>query len=140
MSIEAGRLRGLSPAEQRLWRRYRLSIGLPDGTQSMFNVRLGEGSPAPDQVEDNMRADWKALTQRRADVILLFPDGGIALYEIKPRASLGAIGQLRAYATLIVAELRRPVTRMLLLCGQSDPETTSLIEVEGIEVLLDPGE
>ena len=138
MSVSPGRLRGLSPEEQRLWKRYRRKIGLPDGTQTMFNVRLGDGIPAPDEQDPALRRDWKALTQRRADVILIFPTGRIALYEIKPRASLGAIGQLQAYARLISAELGREVTRKLLLCGQSDPETTKLIEAEGIEVLLDP--
>ena len=140
MSIEPGKLRGLSPAEQTLWRRYRRVLSLPGGTKVSFNTRLGEGSPAPTPTTDELRADWKALTQRRADVILTFPSGGVTIIEIKPRASLGAIGQLKAYARLLAAETITGPIRLILLCGACDPETEELVKAEGIAVLIDPGD
>jgi hypothetical protein len=96
----------LLPLERRIWERFRSAPPWPIDSER-FSVRLGEGQIIPPGTPDWLARDIKALTQKRADVIV---QSGLTTWiiEIKPRAGFSALGQLLGYGLLYVAEYDPP--------------------------------
>lgn len=125
----------LLPRERRIWQAFRDKAPFPL-LQERFSVRLGEGMVPPPDTPDWLRDDIKALTQKRADVIVK-TGSGTWIMEIKPRAGFSALGQLLGYAVLYMAEynpLRPP--NMGIVAETSQPDLSLVLGNFGIEVFL----
>lgn len=125
----------LLPRERRIWTKFRTLSPIPLDTEQ-FNVRLGEGAVIPAAVPAWLKRDIKALTRKRADVIV---ESGneIWLFEIKPRAGFSALGQLLGYATLYVAEydpVRPP--HLAVVAERSQPDLATVLANFGISLFL----
>ena len=64
-----------------------------------FDIRVGEGAIPSSAVTDKIDAGFKHLTQKRIDVVGTQPEA-ITIFEVRPRATQTALGNLLGYATL----------------------------------------
>jgi len=125
----------LLPMERAIWTRFRSLAPFPLD-EERFSVRLGAGAPIPASVPPWLKADVKALTQKRADVIVR-SGTDIWLFEIKPRAGFSALGQLLGYSVLYLAEYE-PVKppRLAIVASFSQPDLAVVLAQFGISVFL----
>ncbi|GAI83619.1 unnamed protein product, partial [marine sediment metagenome] len=61
----------------------------------------------------------------------------IVIFEVKPRAGMGAMGQLLNYRALYLREVRpaKPL-RMMVVCERVEPDVTRTYAQYGIEIAL----
>lgn len=127
----------MKPNDVAIWERFMLRN--PDAyAEVIYDQPLGEGRQAPEEAEANMAADWKILTQWKADVIA-FRDGAIDVIEVKPNAGPSALGQIIAYALLVdkIDELSLPVVPVILTDVER-PEMRSICEQMGVTLIVVP--
>lgn len=108
--------------EAQLWERW--SRGRVEGAERIFfDVRLGEGRPGLDTVGDALARMWTRLTQKRADVLVEWPDQ-VWLVEVRTNASASVFGRLFVYLDLLKrAEVfDKPIVPIIV----SDAEDTDL--------------
>jgi len=97
-----------------LWDRYIRLNRFPDA-RVMYDVRVGTPAPAPDDYPDNYRRMVLELSTLRIDAVVLMPTETLVI-EIKPRASLNALGQALGYTRLLhrdIPELPSPIPTIL---------------------------
>lgn len=88
----------MSPEDTEIWQRWwphhqSGAVGLH------FDVGLGEGKVAGLSGSKEELFAWLRNTQKRADVLIVYPDG-IDLVEVRFVASVNAVGRLLAYRKL----------------------------------------
>jgi len=88
----------LMPNEVPIWEKF-LSIWGDQFTDYKYDVHVGKGADPGPEVEEQWRRLAIMLTQKRIDVVAK-RDGIVYLFEVKPDAGLGALGQLKAYRVL----------------------------------------
>lgn len=121
----------MSPEDLDIWRTWwpthqENALGL------YFDVGLGAGkvanligSPA------ELRA-WERNTQKRADVLIVFPDG-IDLVEVRFAASVNAIGRLLTYRELYNDDpAAGPIKQVMLLTNDRDEDVARLSALNNI--------
>lgn len=105
-----------------------------------FNVRLGEGTPAPAGSLPETERMALALSQKRADIVARRSDG-LEILEVKVRAGLGALGQLQGYRILWLKN--HPDERRIfltVLARSCDADTKHVLDSAGVNlVCLDRG-
>lgn len=98
-----------------------------------FNVRLGVGRPLSDGLSPEIAQQATQLSQRRADIIG-HVGAFVDIIEVKDRASLGALGQLRGYQHLWSADNPQIVVRRLIVVARDiPPDVVSVLRREGVE-------
>jgi len=85
----------MSPREVNLWTRFLTNTKL-QFLRIDYDVRLGPGYDPGIQYPPEIRTMAVALTQLRVDAIGETQDN-IIIFEVKPEASLTALGQLKSY-------------------------------------------
>jgi len=93
-----GKFVHMSFMDKILWAKYLFKLGI-NGKAIEYDVRVGEGVVLPPTALPIEIAYARALTTKRIDAVWRTANG-TRLYECKPRAGLGAIGQLIGYRTL----------------------------------------
>ena len=78
-----------------LWHRFLDRYG-PDYTHFFYDVALGPGRDPGPRYEDHYRHAWVRLTRLRADALGVQPNAW-TLFEVRPAATVGALGHLYAY-------------------------------------------
>lgn len=103
-----------------------------------FEVRLGPGGDAPAEWSDQQRAEYKHLTQRRADAIAWLGDNAVII-EVKTRLKPQDVGQLLTYRWLFLNDFPHlPQPRMLAIGRRGGTDVTTSLNVHGIDVELFP--
>ena len=93
---------GMSRVDNELWQRYR--GGISNSCEAIyFNVFLGEGVDAGDNIEQKWREYWIRKTQLRADALLVYKDR-VVIVEFRDRATASVVGRVLAYRALLLAD------------------------------------
>jgi len=96
------RFKHLLPAEVKIWNRF-LSEWGSGWDWYEYDKHLGEGIEVLEYWEDKIKQLAKVLTQFRLDVVG-HKDKVVTIFEIKPQAGIGALGQVLAYRELYLKE------------------------------------
>ena len=92
----------LLPNERRIWEKFLELMG-KKWERFEYDVRVGKGIDPGPKVPEPWRSLAIKLTQKRIDVVG-YAEDGIWLFEVKPDASLGALGQVLAYKYLYMRD------------------------------------
>lgn len=103
MTSEAERYKypGLNSQSTALWRKF-LKYYQTSFESFEYNVRVGQGIRAPAYFTEAEKEQWKALTQKRVDVVAE-RSNQTWIFEIQERADLRTLGQLLGYRHLVAA-------------------------------------
>lgn len=125
----------LLPFERPIWDRYVKSRTL-DIIRVEYDLHLGEGVPPPVGASPGTVAVVQATSRKRVDVVAHTPNA-IYIIEIKPRAGMGALGQLLTYRDLYLEE-RRPLkpVKLAVVCERMAPDILQTYARHGIEVYI----
>lgn len=100
-----------------------------------YDVRVGTGIDPGPSYDDATRRDAILLTQKRIDAVG-FREGEIWVIEVKPQASIGALGQLITYTELFIAYKKPDLpVRSIVVCNTVDPEVRDIFKTHGITVI-----
>jgi hypothetical protein len=99
LESERGQYEGLNLDSRNLWVQW-LKLYQSEFESFTYNVRLGKGLDPGPSVSDTTRAQWRALTSKRADVVAERP-GQTWLIEVEPRVTARTVGQIVVYAHLL---------------------------------------
>jgi hypothetical protein len=99
LESERGRYEGLNAEATQLWVKW-LKLYQTEFQTFAYNVRLGKGLDPGPNASEAMRAQWQAVTSKRADVVAERP-GQTWLIEIEPRVTARTVGQMVVYAHLL---------------------------------------
>ena len=100
-----------------------------------YDVRVGQAVLLPVGASDMERRIAAGLTRKRIDVVCLV-EGGYWVVEVKPRASMLAVGQVLSYVRLFAAEYE--VTGEVIpviVCDDYDEDLLDEFDELGILVL-----
>lgn len=127
----------MKPNDIAIWERFVLRHP-EEYKEVIYDQPLGAGRQTPEDVDENMAADWKILTQWKVDVIG-FKEGSIEVIEVKPNAGPSALGQIMAYAILVdkIDELSLPVIPVILTDVER-PEMRKICEEMGVHLIIEP--
>lgn len=97
-----------------------------------YDVRVGEASKAAVGQDEVAQRTWAALTKLRIDAVG-YRAGEIWVFEVKPYAGIGTVGQLVGYRGEFVSEFHpvEPV-RMGVVTDRFVPAVGSVMRREGI--------
>ena len=125
----------LLPLERPIWGRY-LAGTSEEFLSLVYDLHLGDGAPVDPSWSSGTAAIVAAVSRKRVDVVGETADS-IIMFEVKPRAGMGAMGQLLNYRALYLRE-RRPTKplRMMVVCERVEPDVTRTYAQYGIEIAL----
>jgi len=110
------------PADAKLWDKFIRTNPFPDA-KLIYDLHVGTPAPIIENYPANYRKMVHTLSTLRVDVVALCPEETL-VFEIKPHASLMAIGQAYSYAQLIrrdIPNFRNPVP--VILTDTPAPDT-----------------
>jgi len=97
-----------------------------------FNVRVGAGVTPPEDAPEYAKRFVTKTTQKRIDVVALRP-AGVALWEVKIQANLGALGQMLGYKHLWERDFPSwPVLEFGILCHLINLDTAAVFLKNGM--------
>ena len=123
----------LRPEDVAVWERFmEKNPGKP--WRMDYDVKVGIGRTPLEDLPEEYKKDWTALTRKRIDAVAWGPNE-IYIIELKPQASLSALGQLLGYSELW-EDMHNSGRRVipLLLCNSLDPDTARVAQASGIEI------
>lgn len=101
-----------------------------------FNVRVGDGVQLGEGFSPETIAQANLMTQKRIDMVT-WVYGQPGLWEVKIRASLGAVGQLIGYRELFAGTFPgAPQPTLTIIARRVDPDTRSVCSAQGIDIVL----
>lgn len=101
-----------------------------------FNVRVGAGGDNSQATTDDAKNLQTLLTQKRIDVVA-WKNNQPTIIEVKVRANLGAVGQLKGYYRLFPSAYpNSPYPQMLVIARRIDQDAALVHSAEGIDVIL----
>lgn len=130
-----GKYPHMFPRDIAVWERFLDKYGeLYEGFY--YDVICGKEVKMHPNWEDPYRKDAYILSKLRIDAVGEKSDG-IDIIEVKPRGTMGSMGQLLTYKEHYTAEWhpQRPV-RMVLVVAEIDPNIISLTEKYGIVYIV----
>ncbi len=127
----------LLPPDIPLWERFLAAF--PERYDRIeYDVRVGQGRPAPVSFAPNIQKMALDLSRRRIDAIGFSP-GRIDIIEITRLADLKAVGQLLAYPLLYQQTFRQtPSTHTILVAEELHTDIATVIDSLPVEVWLSP--
>ncbi|MBA7635001.1 hypothetical protein ES703_42601 [subsurface metagenome] len=125
----------LLPLERPIWARY-LASTTEEFLSLVYDLHLGEGAPVDPAWSEGTAAIVAAVSRKRVDVVGETADS-IIIFEVKPRAGMGAMGQLLTYRELYLREARptKPI-RMMVVCERVEPDVPRVYGQYGIEIAI----
>lgn len=128
---------GLISSSVDLWRKW-LKYYEGDFVNYQYNVRVGQGIQAPAYLTPEEAAQWKALTQKRIDVVCERYDE-TWIIEIAERPGLATVGQLVGYEHLGKQYLEVKTTvRTALICARLGHDMAAIFAAQRVLVFLFP--
>ena len=130
-----GRFPHMSPADTEVWLAL-LGNDHPTFDWISYDTRLGEGSRVYGLPERHHAEGWRDLSLKRVDAVV-GTAGAVFATEVKPIASMSALGQSLAYAFLLDSEYEFPVpVRPLVVAWVCDHDLAPIFADHGVSVLL----
>lgn len=121
----------MSQEEKAIWVRW-LQQGGVQYSPFLYDIRVGDGLQMPAGSSGYAIRSAYALTTKRIDA-LYFDHGHPVIVEVKRRAGLSAVGQLKGYRDLY---MRTPgvidTPTMLLVTDTLQPDMETVLRTEGI--------
>jgi len=128
---------GLNPQAVGLWRLF-LKYYETSFERFLYNVRVGQGITPLASLTDAEKAQWKALTQKRVDVVAERANQTWIL-EIQERADLRTLGQLMGYKHLVPAYTdTREVVMLGMITARLGHDMALTMKSNGILVFYFP--
>lgn len=125
----------LLPLERPIWARY-LESTTEEFLSLTYDLHLGAGAPVDPAWSDGTARIVAAVSRKRVDVIGETASATI-IFEVKPRAGMGAMGQLLNYRELYLAEYKaRKPLRLVVVCERVEPDVLGTYGQYGIEVAV----
>jgi len=94
----------MTDEETRIWESF--MILYPERFESVdYDFRVGNGSPVPDEFQENWKRMVTMLSQKRIDVIGWVGDSP-TIVEVKRRVGLSTLGQILGYRTLFMIDFK----------------------------------
>jgi hypothetical protein len=117
----------MSPDDSIVWGHF-LAQGGCRGAVLHYQVRLGNGCFDASILDPVAREIWRAQCSKRADAVAQF-EKCFAVIEVKPVASMTALGQALSYQYLF-AEEEKPTlpVEAWVVCGQTDADLVRIYE------------
>ena len=124
----------MAPQDVPIWTRFLASYG-PRFTGIDYDVRVGKGITPPADLPEPYASDAILLTQKRIDAVGYTPTA-IWVIEVKPEASISALGQILTYTDLFRAS-RKPDHPVLsvIVCETIDADILPIFKRQGITLL-----
>lgn len=122
-------------AEAEIWRRW-LEVHRGEFDTFEYDVHVGRLWPEHETLEREWKVGAASVYQKRIDVVGLQPDA-ITIFEVKPHAGLGAIGQILGYVSLYEEQFN-PVKEMraAIVAELVDPNIRKLLEQFGVDLYV----
>jgi hypothetical protein len=135
--LNRGSYPGLITSATDLWRKF-LTYYESDFSKFDYNVRVGQGITPPAYLTDAEKSLWKALTQKRIDVVAeRFDETWI--FEIAERPGLREVGQIIGYGHLAAAYLKlKPNLKYAVICARLGHDMAGIFKAEGVLVFFFP--
>ncbi|MGH9717630.1 MAG: hypothetical protein ACRD4R_13015 [Candidatus Acidiferrales bacterium] len=128
---------GLNASSVALWRTF-LKWYADQFASFRYNVRVGQGITPPAYLSAAEQAQWKALTQKRIDVLADRLDQ-TWIIEIVDRPGLASIGQLIGYQHLAQEYLEvKPKTVLALICARLGHDMAMIFKQQSVMVFYFP--
>jgi hypothetical protein len=124
----------MAPQDVPVWERF-LATEAARFTGIDYDVRVGQGITPSPETDPAIARDAVLLTQKRIDAVTFGPDE-IWIIEVKPEASISALGQLLTYTDLFIAS-RKPdlPVRSVLICETIDRDMAQIFKKHNITVI-----
>ena len=123
------------PKDAAVWERFLDKYGeLYEGFY--YDIMCGEECNQFPRWEEQYRRDAVILSKLRIDAVGV-KGNTLDIIEVKPRGNMAAVGQLLTYKEQYIKEYQ-PTThvRMVLVCGEIDPNIITLAEKNGIVYIV----
>lgn len=117
-----------------IWRRF-LRHDHPQIVSVAYDVRVGQERVLPDNTEPEFVSMWATLTKKRVDAVVETPLQ-LWIIEVKPVASMAALGQALTYALLYRREFaaKKPVVPVVV-CDHLDVDLPPVYKTLGVGVV-----
>lgn len=124
----------MAPLDKAIWSRYLVQGGAQFAPYA-YDVRVGDGVDMGPNASAMDRAAAYALTTKRIDAVAIV-NGRPRIIEVKQRAGLGAIGQLKGYGLLYKQQFpSQPNPELFLVTDYLQPDMLPILNSEGINVI-----
>lgn len=118
-----------------VWSRYLAQPVVPI-KEVWYDVRVGMGIPVSGDASDLDRRIAAGIGKKRIDVVCKV-GGGYWVVEVKPRASMLAVGQVLSYARLFQADYRPDgVVWPGIVCDAADDDLRGIYDDLGVLVVV----
>lgn len=124
----------MGPEDAAIWERF--IVLNPNYFETVdYDYNVGRGANIPNPSEDSIVGNYNFLTQKRIDCIG-YRENETTLVEVKPRASLSALGQVIGYKELFLRD--NPgiaVDRLMIITDICDGDMETVAKAQGIQVI-----
>lgn len=115
----------MMPEDTPVWQRW-LATHANDWVDVQYDVHVGTPIELHSEFEEPYRGDSERLSQKRIDVVLIYPDKHIVI-EVKKLADWKAIGQVMGYPVLYERDIHPGVDIIPLLITETFTRETQFI-------------
>lgn len=121
--------------DKEVWDRFILKY--PDRFDTVdYDVHVGSGIDAPDEVDNKTAEQWKDLTRKRIDVVA-WKRNSPTIIEVKKRVGLPTLGQVLGYRFLYLREYTEISSiPLLIVCLQIDKDDIDVLDHFGIQFIV----
>jgi hypothetical protein len=126
------RMAHMFPMDIEIWERF-LAAHRGDFLGFIYDVKIGSGTKPLDDLAEPYRGMQRVLSRYRVDVIGV-KHNELTLFEVKPSAGTGALGQVVSYARLFRRDYK-PQLKVIpaLLTDFERPDMRHLAEKMGVQ-------
>lgn len=138
MVVEEKRLKKyphLGKIESAVWQRF-LAKYPAQYTSYTYDVRVGRGAKVKEETGEVMKKMYIRLTRKRIDVVGK-KGRNVGIFEVRPRATIGVIGELFAYVQLWKKD--NPgfwATQGILVTERADEDTIASAKWNRVRVFI----
>lgn len=125
----------MTPADAITWSKF-LNLHGDEYQKFDYDLRVGKGVTVELPVPEKYKEDFQQLTQKRIDCVG-YNNNVVTIFEVKGRAGLSALGQLKAYKSLFLQSYPGySVSALVLVCSFATDEELDLYMDNGIKVYV----
>jgi len=122
-------------AEADIWRRW-LKIHRREYQRFEYDVHVGRPWPEHLTLPEKWRRGAEAVYLKRIDVVGFQPDC-VTIFEVKPHAGLGSLGQIIGYLALYEEQFApKEELRGAIVTELVDPNISRILEEHGIDLYV----
>lgn len=124
-------------AESEIWRRW-LRIHEREYLRFEYDTHVGKPWPEHLTLPEKWRRGAEAVYLKRIDVVG-FKQESVTIFEVKPHAGLGSLGQILGYLSLYEEQFApSEELRGAIVTELTDPNIERILEEHGIELYILP--